>query len=175
MKKLLILSLFIPLISKAQLPKPSESIAKVYSEFSSCAFIDTTYADKTDPEGKPIVECLIFAPVYYEGIRGFDVVTFDAAGLASAAKWHHKAVELDGDNADFYVSYLNPNRPMLDSLRSDGTITQLTSIVENIPKSWGKPDKAATESKIAYYFKGHHIVHGVELEEGALTVGWVLN
>ena len=126
------------------------------------------------PKGIPLSNANLCA-YYYEGIGGFDVVTLNAVGLATAAKWHRKEVVCDGDNVDFYVSSLNPNRPMLDSLKSDGTIAQLTSIVANVPKSWGKPDKAATESKIAYYYKGHHIIRGATLDQGALTVGWVSN
>lgn len=64
---------------------------------------------------------------------------------------------------------------MLDSLKSDGTITQLSQIVAQLPQSWGKPNKIMTESKIAYYFKGHHIIRAAVLNQGALTVGWTLD
>jgi hypothetical protein len=159
----------------AQFPQPSESIAKVYSEFSSCSFIDTTFADKSDPEGRPIIESISFAPVEYDSIRGFVRVTFNAARLACKASWQRREVQIDGDDADFYLPYDNPSRSMLDSLKSDGTITQLTNLLSTAPKNWGKADKEVTESKIGYYFKNHHVLHGIVLNEGALTVGWVLN
>ncbi|HEY3874751.1 MAG TPA: hypothetical protein VGM92_04705 [Candidatus Kapabacteria bacterium] len=175
MKLLTAFLLLIPTLAMAQLPKPSESIAKVYSEFSSCTFIDTIYADDKDPEGHLIVESIYFAPVDNAGIRGFTQVTFDAAGLASKASWHRREVQIEGDGADFYLSYGDPNLPMLDSIKSDGTIAQLKTLLSTVPKSWGKADRENVTSRIGYYYRGKHIMHGVVLNEGALTVGWTLN